>query len=340
MKIAILTPTFHHYSGIDRVVELQAEDYAKKGNKVVVYALESSINPKDYQVKVIGMPKSSFLQRIYRLLFFFDIAKIRKYSNELKGYDIVISHLYPMNWLAYFARKKSGIKYVYYNHGIGHAHLFNNLLERIYMSVFLKLSNLSLKNVDEAISVSRFLRKELKNESGIDSKVVYNRIDSKRFRKGIDGGKIRKLLRIGKNGKMLLFVGRISPHKNIHTLIKIFQTIKNKIPDARLVIVGKPTFGHYYSSLRKNANKDIIFQESVDDGELPHYYAACDVYATCSLWEGFDLPAAEAQACGKPVVAFDICSHPEIVKNGILVEKDDLEGFAEAVIKLIQKHDI
>ena len=34
MKIAILTPTFSYFSGIDRVAQLQAEDYAKKGNKV------------------------------------------------------------------------------------------------------------------------------------------------------------------------------------------------------------------------------------------------------------------------------------------------------------------
>ena len=43
MRIAILTPTFNYYSGIDRVVQLQAEDYAKKGNKVTVIALEAKI---------------------------------------------------------------------------------------------------------------------------------------------------------------------------------------------------------------------------------------------------------------------------------------------------------
>ena len=58
------------------------------------------------------------------------------------------------------------------------------------------------------------------------------------------------------------------------------------------------------------------------------------MYVTASQWEGYDLPAAEAQACGKPIVAFNIGSHPEIVKKGILVE--DSNAFAQAVIKLIQ----
>ena len=84
------------------------------------------------------------------------------------------------------------------------------------------------------------------------------------------------------------------------------------------------------------ANKNVIFNDFVDDKELPYYYAACDLYVTSSLWEGFNLPLAEAQACDKKVVAFDVCSHPEIVKNGILVKKDNIEGFANAIMKLLK----
>ena len=84
------------------------------------------------------------------------------------------------------------------------------------------------------------------------------------------------------------------------------------------------------------ANNNIIFTGFVDDNELPHYYAACDVYVTASLWEGFNLPAAEAQACGKKVVAFDIGSNPEIIKNGKLIKKYDIKGFADAVLGMIK----
>ena len=84
------------------------------------------------------------------------------------------------------------------------------------------------------------------------------------------------------------------------------------------------------------ANKNVIFKEFVEDKKLPYYYAACDLYVTASLWEGFNLPAAEAQECGKKVVAFDVCSHPEIVKNGILVEKNNIEKFADAIVRLLK----
>lgn len=334
MKIAILTPTFNYYSGIDRVVELQAEDYAKKGNKVIVIALESGIMPKNYKVETLGMPKNLVLQRLYRLLFFLDFKKIQYYKN-LKEYDVVISHFYPMNWLAYLAKKKYNIRYVYFNHGINTTGLLNNFWQKAYMKMFSFFTNITLRNVDEAYSVSKYLRDDLKKTSGIDSKVVYNRIDNTRFNKNMKGGNIIKKYNL-KNKKVLLYVGRIAPHKGIHLLLEAFDIIKKEILNAKLLIVGKPTFNNYFKNLKKTAGSDVIFTGFVDDKYLPYYYAACDLYVTASLWEGFNIPAAEAQACGKKAVAFNIGPHPEIIKNGILVEKGNVKQFAEVIIKLLR----
>jgi len=192
-----------------------------------------------------------------------------------------------------------------------------------------------LKNADEAISISKFMQKELKKETGLESKVVYNKID-KRFKKSINGKKIRNALKIKNNEKLLLFVGRLSPHKNVHTLLRIFSIVNKKIQNSKLLIIGRPTFRNYYKKMRKMTNKNVIFIDFVSNEELPYYYAACDLYVTASLWEGFNLPAAEAQACGKKVVAFNVCSHTEVVKNGILAEKNNMKEFADAITKLIK----
>ena len=133
-----------------------------------------------------------------------------------------------------------------------------------------------------------------------------------------------------------MYVGRIAPHKGIHLLLKALSLVKKEIPNAKLIIAGKPTFNNYFKTLKKLSSNDVIFTGFVDDKELPEYFAACNLYVTASLWEGFNLPAAEAQACGKKVVAFDICSHPEVVKNGVLVKRNDIKGFANAIIKLIK----
>ena len=334
-RIVILTPTFSHYSGIDRVVEQQAKGYAEEGNTVTVFALEATIKPQGFNLEILGMPKSLFLQRLYRLFFFIDFAKVNKAARKLKDYDIVISHQYPMNLIASKAKKKYNIGYIYHNHGIGYSELFTSPFEKAYMELFGCFNKLSLKNADSAVSVSKFLQSELKKETGIESAVVYNKIDA-RYKKGINGSKIRKKLGIKNNEKLLFFIGRLSPHKNIHTLLKIFDIVNEELPNARLLIAGKPTFKGYRNELKKMANKNVLFMESINDKELPYYYAACDLYVTASLWEGFNLPAAEAQACGKKVVAFDIGSHPEVVKNGILIKKDDIGAFADAIIRLLK----
>jgi len=334
MKIAILTPTFDYHSGIDRVVELQAEDYTKKGDKVTVIALEAKIKPKNYKVIKLGMPKNQFFQRLYRLFFFLDTKKINYYK-KLKDYDIVISHFYPMNWLAYNAKKEYKIKYIYFNHGVNTTGLLNNLWQKFYMKLFSSFTNITLSNVDEAYSVSKYLKDDLKEVSNLDSKVIYNKIDKKKFNKKVKGDTIIKEYNL-KNNKILLYVGRIAPHKGIHLLLESFNIVKNKIPNAKLIIVGKPTFNNYSKKLKKIANKDVIFTGFVPDEELPYYYAACDIYVTASQWEGFNIPIVEAQACGKKVIAFDIGSHPEVVKNGVLVENNNIKKFAEGVIKILK----
>jgi len=315
MKIAILTPTFSHYSGIDRVVQQQALDYSRKGHEVAVFALEGDIKPKNFSLNLLGMPKSLFLQRLYRLFFFLDFVKIKNAAENLKDYDIAISHQYPMNLIASKAKKDCNIKYIYHNHGIGYDYLFGSIFEKLYMKLFGYFTRLSLRTADSAFSVSKFLRNELMRETGIKSKVLYNKINP-RYKKKLDGSKIRKWLGIKNNEKLLFFIGRLSPHKNVHALLNIFELVNEKMPNTKLLIVGKPTFRGYFRKLKEMAGSNVIFKESIEDRDLPCYYAACDLYVTASLWEGFNLPIAEAQACGKPVVCFDIGSHKEILKKG------------------------
>lgn len=194
------------------------------------------------------------------------------------------------------------------------------------------------KKADSAISISKFSQKSLLKEVGLKSEVVSNVIDNKRFHFGLNGSLLREELALEDN-PVILFVGSIRPPKCIHLLIESFNIVKRSIPNAKLVIIGAITFGKYYEKLKKMSDNSVIFAGYVSDDELPSYYAACDVYATASLWEGFNLPLAEAQACGKPVVAFDIGPHKEVVdegKTGLLVRPKDSEALADAIVKLLQ----
>ena len=336
MKIAILVPNFSDYSGDARVAELQAEEFAEKGNDVTIFALAANIKPKNAKLLVMGMPKSLFWQRVYRLIFPLDLIKTSRWLPKLKDFDLIISHLYPMNWLAFLAKKFYKIEYTYWYHGTPYPELFPNLYERIYLKIFIFLTKHTVQNVDRAVSVSNAARTQLKKYAGIDSEVIYNHIDLERFHEGIDGSEIRKKHNLG-NDPVIMFAGRISPHKGVHLLIDAFKLIKQEIPNLKLIIAGKHTYNDYSKKLNKVSDDSIIFVGHISYEDIPCYYAACNVFTTCSLYETFDLPRVEAQMCGKPVVAFNIGAHSEVIdENGILVEKGNIKKFSEACTNILK----
>lgn len=335
MRIAILTPTLTHFSGIDRVVELQARTLAKN-NQVSVFTLLGGITPRGFSVVELGAPKSLFCQRLYRIFLFLDRKKIHSTARMLADFDLVICHFYPMTLIAGYAKKMYGTHWRYHNHGVAPPELFSTFFERLYIRLFRWFSNRSVRSCDEAVSISRYLSGVLKQETGISSTVESNSIDRTRFHKKVSGSPVRQQYHLGKN-PVCLYVGRLSPHKGIDFLIQAYRIAKKTIPSLRLLIVGKKTFDSYFDSLKTLADDGVVFVDAVNDVDLPSYYAACDVYTTASLWEGFNLTVVEAQACGKPVVAFRVCAHPEVVKKGILVPVRDVEKFAEGIVKIVRK---
>lgn len=335
MKIAILVPNFSKYSGDAVVARQQAEELAGRGNRVAVFAFNADMDVSGADLYLLGWPRSLLMQRIYRLFFFLDVFKIYKWLQVLKCYHQIICHLYPMTWLAFLARLIYRVNYTFWYHGIpGHEH-FSRPAEKIYISLDMFLTALTVRNADRAVSVSRSGQKELKGFSGLESEVVYNTADKQRFYPGLDGRPVREKLGLG-DAPVILYVGQVAPQKGVHLLVRAFQMVRSALPEARLVIVGRETFSYYSAELKKLCDESVIFAGYVTD-ELPLYYAACDVYATCSPWECHNLPVLEAQACGREVVAFDIGPFREGVSRGVLVRNGDIEEFARACISVIKR---
>lgn len=337
MRVAVLVPDYAEYSGDARVAEVQVNEFRKKGHTVAIFSLAASIDQKGVDLFVLGMPKNLFFQRIYRLFFPLDLIKLLLWLPKLRNFDLIIAHLYPMTWLASVSSALFKVRYIFWFHGIEDFRLFPRLYERIYMQLHLLLTNLTIKNADSIVSVSNFAKTKLEQFTGLDSQVVYNKIDKKRFHESVDGQKIRNRYKLG-DSPVLLFVGRLAPQKGVNLLIEAFKLVRENVPEAKLVLAGDPTFSYYLEELKTMSDDSVIFAGHVSSEDMPYYYGMCDVYTTCSLWENHNLPVLEAQSCGKPVIAFNIEAFKEVItENGLLVEKGNIEAFSKACIKLLKK---
>jgi hypothetical protein len=145
---------------------------------------------------------------------------------------------------------------------------------------------------------------------------------------------------------LVAFVGRLAPYKGPQFLLEAIPRVLKEVPNAKFIFIGSARFdlariGEFVRT--PQVRKAVRFTGYVNDNELPDFYASCDVFCYPSLWEGFGLTPAEAQATGKPVVAFKTCALPEVVQDGVtglLVPPRDSIALAEAVARLLRDTEL
>lgn len=139
----------------------------------------------------------------------------------------------------------------------------------------------------------------------------------------------------------VLFVGTVSPRKNLQRLVEAFETVK-KEPDAaelKLVVCGAK--GWKYEEILERIKKspvaaDIVLTGEVDDATLAGLYRNALVFAQVSLSEGFGLPVLEAMSFGLPVVCGNNSALCEIAgEAGLLVNAENVADIAEKLKTLI-----
>lgn len=147
---------------------------------------------------------------------------------------------------------------------------------------------------------------------------------------------------------LLLFIGRVAYEKGVLQLIEAMGRITEKIPRARLRIVGPATggteFGAYMEQCKTlveslGLTRRVEFAGAKSHGELPGEIARAGVVAVPSLCdETFGLTALEGMACGRPVVASRAGGLAELItpgKTGLLVEPGNAESLANALKKVL-----
>jgi glycosyltransferase involved in cell wall biosynthesis len=209
-----------------------------------------------------------------------------------------------------------------------------------FYSVYVPMQSFVGRRADRVITVSECSAREIERLMGIPSdriRVVYNGIDTDVFN-NLDG--------LPKKSNSLIFVGNTEDRKKgIIYLLQAIKMLENECPVKLTIIDGGAPEAQYVPALMQqiNLNGRVTFARRLSGADLVKWYSAADIAVVPSMFEGFGFPAAEAMACGIPVIAFNAGALPELVadgKTGILVPPADVPKLAAAIKKLVQDKDL
>jgi len=155
----------------------------------------------------------------------------------------------------------------------------------------------------------------------------------------------RKLLtefQLDTDARIVSFVGSIEYRKGVDILVAAWPRIISQVPKCRLFMIGpffEQTNFHreFVSLIGEHLGRTVFLLGNVSDPEC--YYRASDVFVFPSRNESFGNVLVEAMACGRACVATLIDGVTESIllngNNGIIVNKDDPEALAEAIVNVL-----
>ena len=169
-------------------------------------------------------------------------------------------------------------------------------------------------------------------------KVIYNGIDPELFdsksTKSIKGS-----LGIEEESILIGFIGRLNVQKGIKYLIDAFKLVTDDFKNVHLIIAGTGDLENTIKTAAKNYELTDKIHLLGFRKDVQNIINGIDMLVLPSLWEGFGIVLIEAMAAGKPCIASNISSMPEIVvhnKTGYVIPPKDTENLAKAIINLIQ----
>lgn len=193
---------------------------------------------------------------------------------------------------------------------------------------------------DKVITVVDWLHPELAKNGVQEDKisVIYNGVaPAERFPAPEERAALRASLDIGVSDPVIVSVARLERGKNYASLIRWFPSVLERVPTAKLIVVGSGPERHTLIKMAHDLNiaSSVVFVEGTTHME-PYLHIA-DVFCTPSVARG--MAVLEAMAVGLPVVGMRPNGAPEVVVDattGFVVEKTDADAFTERIVRLLE----
>lgn len=282
---------------------------------------KGSVSPLIEKMKI----RTSFIQCLPRATenyrHYLPLFPLAVESFNLKGFDLVLSSSHSAAKGARAAAEARHICYCYTPMRYAWAFFeqyfgqMSFLKKQLVALVIRRLKKWDLKTnerIDFFIAISDNIKSRIKQFYGREAQVIYPPVDIARFPLSV------------KKEKFYLIVSALVPYKRIDLAIQAFNALGKK-----LVIIGT---GDSEKQLRKLAKANIEFLGWLEDRVISEYYARCKALIFPGE-EDFGIVPVEAQACGKPVIAYGKGGALETItpETGVFFSRQTPEALVQAV---------
>lgn len=146
------------------------------------------------------------------------------------------------------------------------------------------------------------------------------------------------------SAKRVIAVGRLDYQKSFDRLVLVWEKVHENMPDWRLDIFGQGEWKEMLQGMIDERGLQDCVRLNGPTKDIGKEYAESSMLVMSSHYEGFPMVMIEAMACGLPAVCFDFkCGPRDIIvegENGLIVPDGDIEGLAEAIVRLMEDEEL
>ncbi|MBU1110542.1 glycosyltransferase [Patescibacteria group bacterium] len=332
MKLAIVHDAFMQWGGAENLVLAMSRLWPDA--PIYTSVVDERVLPADFpreRLRPSFLQKLPFKKQLYQPLFFLQPLAFEQFN--FSEFDIVISSTTKFAKSIITGAETLHICYcntparvIWFYRGYiqqkAWGPLIRSLFNLIYSPIISALRThdyIAAQKVNCFIANSRNVARRIKKFYHRDSTVIYPFVDLRRFRPASPDSQSPE------TGAFFLLVSRLSGHKRIDIAIDAFNKLGYP-----LIVIGR---GSEEAKYRKMAKKNIKLLGWVSDDEALCYYQHCRAFIYPQE-EDFGITALEAQACGKPVIAYKAGGALETIiegKTGFFFSPQSAEALVEAV---------
>jgi len=217
------------------------------------------------------------------------------------------------------------------------------LQQKYYRYFFPKFAQKAIR----IVTVSEFSKKDISNQFAIHNNlidVVYNGANDI-YQPISDEEKEKTKRKFTQGYDFFIFVGALSPRKNIGNLLLAFEKFKELTNShIKLLIVGEKMFKtkkikHIYKNL--HYKDDVIFAGRMSPENLKVLYGSALALTFVPYFEGFGIPIIEAMHCNTPVITSNVTSMPEVAGDAaLLADPFSIDSIADAMINIYKDKNL